>query len=234
MNNPKISVIIPVYNVESYLRECLDSIVNQTFRDLEIICINDGSTDGSLAILEEYASKDRRFQIVTKENGGQAECRNIGISMASGEYIQFVDSDDYLDLNACQTIYSKAVETQSDMVMFLFHFFGKFEKRSLDDVKFIPSELTSNYDKIWFEFNNAQVVWANLFRRDFLDNNNIRFHNGLYFEDVPFVAKASLLAKRISVIPCPLYYYRQRENSTMNNKQKKELHIPSSMLSGNV
>ena len=218
---PAISVIIPVYNVEQYLRECLDSVVNQTFRDLEIICVNDGSTDGSPAILEEYAAKDSRIRIVNKENGGLSDARNAGLSIASGEYIQFVDSDDYLDLNACQTLYSKAIESKSDMVMFLFNCFGIFEKRSSESVSYFPAELTDDLEKIQYEYSNWQTAWSNLFRRDFIEQNGLRFHKGLIFEDLPFITKASLLANKIVIVPLPLYYYRQREGSIMRDKQQK-------------
>ena len=218
---PAISVIIPVYNVEPYLRECLDSVVNQTFRDLEIICVNDGSTDGGPAILEEYAAKDSRIQIVTKENGGLSDARNAGLAIASGDFILFVDSDDYLAVNACQTLYSKAVETNSDMVMFLFKCFGNSERSPSDSVSYYPEVLTDCLEKIQYEFNNWQTAWSNLFRRKIIDENNLRFHKGLIFEDVPFVAKASLLANKIAIVPKKLYFYRQREDSIMQNKQQR-------------
>ncbi len=220
MSNPKISVIIPVYNVEQYLRECLESVVNQSFRDLEIICVNDGSTDGSPAILEEYAAKDNRFRIVAKENGGAADARNAGLSIASGDYILFVDSDDYLDLNACQILYSKAVESNSDMVMFLLQCFGVHDHSTSEETGYFPSELTDNFEKIQYEFNNWQAACSNLFCRRFIERNNIRFHNEVFFEDVPFVAQTSLLANKIAIVPSALYYYRQRDDSKMSRKQQ--------------
>ena len=118
IENPKISVIIPVYNVEKYLRECLDSVVNQTMRDIEIICINDGSTDNSLDILKEYAAKDDRIIVINQTNGWLSAARNSGLKIARGEYIQFVDSDDYLELNACETAYKYALQYNADVVVF--------------------------------------------------------------------------------------------------------------------
>ena len=118
IENPKISVIIPVYNVEKFLRECLDSVVNQTMRDIEIICVNDGSTDGSLDILKEYAKKDDRIIVINQTNGFVGSARNNGLKIAKGEYIQFVDSDDYLELNACETAYKYALQYDSDVVVF--------------------------------------------------------------------------------------------------------------------
>ena len=119
MNNPKISVIIPVYNVEKYLSECLDSVVNQTLRDIEIICINDGSTDNSLSILKEYASKDSRIKIIDKENQGQGYARKVGLDKASGEYILFCDSDDYYsELIAFEELYNYIEKVKVDVVIF--------------------------------------------------------------------------------------------------------------------
>ena len=118
IENPKISVIIPVYNVEKYLRECLDSVVNQTMRDIEIICVNDGSTDNSLDILKEYAAKDDRIIVINQTNGFVGSARNNGLKIAKGEYIQFVDSDDYLELNACETAYKYALQYNADVVVF--------------------------------------------------------------------------------------------------------------------
>ena len=118
IENPKISVIIPVYNVEKFLRECLDSVVNQTMRDIEIICVNDGSTDNSLDILKEYAAKDDRIIVINQTNGWLSAARNNGLKIARGEYIQFVDSDDYLELNACETAYKYALQYDADVVIF--------------------------------------------------------------------------------------------------------------------
>ena len=111
----KISVIIPVYNVEQYLRECLESVINQTLSELEIICINDGSTDSSLDILREYEQKDNRIIVINKDNEGQAAARNIGISMAKGEYIGFLDSDDYIDSNFYEKLYNAAKKYKADI-----------------------------------------------------------------------------------------------------------------------
>jgi glycosyltransferase involved in cell wall biosynthesis len=125
IENPKISVIIPVYNVEKFLRKCLDSVVNQTMRDIEIICINDGSTDGSLDILKEYAEKDDRIIVINQTNGFVGSARNNGLKIARGKYIQFVDSDDYLELNACETAYKYALQYDADVVVFGYKNFPK-------------------------------------------------------------------------------------------------------------
>ena len=126
MNSPKISVIIPVYNVEKYLCECLDSIVNQTLKDIEIICVNDGSTDNSLSILQEYASKDERIKIIDKENQGQGYARKIGLDNATGKYILFCDSDDkYEPNNAFKVLIDEATKLNVDILLFGINFWYK-------------------------------------------------------------------------------------------------------------
>ena len=111
----KVSIIIPVYNVESYLRRCLDSVVNQTLKDIEIILVNDGSTDGSLAICEEYAKNDDRIKIITRKNGGLSAARNTGLDNATSEYIGFIDSDDWVDTNFFENLYNTAIEKNCDV-----------------------------------------------------------------------------------------------------------------------
>ena len=117
MSNIKVSVIVPVFNVESYLNESLDSILNQTLKDIEIICINDGSTDNSLDILETYSKKDKRIKIISKENEGQGVARNVGLDNAQGEYISFVDSDDFIKRDMLEKLYNKAENNDLDLVM---------------------------------------------------------------------------------------------------------------------
>ncbi len=114
----KVSVIVPVYNVEQYLSACLHSCVNQTLYDIEIICVNDGSTDGSLAILQAFAQRDHRVKIIDKPNGGLSSARNAGIDQANGEMIMFLDSDDYLSLNACERVWTETLEAPTDVIIF--------------------------------------------------------------------------------------------------------------------
>ena len=134
---PKVSVIIPVYNVEKYLRECLDSVINQTLKDIEIICINDGSTDGSLAILEEYAAKDNRIKIIDlKENIGVGKARNIAFKEVTAPYVMYLDSDDWYELNACNTAYNQISANNNDMVIFdVYRYLGAKNKKNMQDCK---------------------------------------------------------------------------------------------------
>ena len=117
-NQPKVSIIVPIYNVEEYLVKCLDSLVNQTLKEIEIICINDGSTDNSLEILKAYAQKDDRITVINKKNSGVSDARNTGLEMANGEYVMFVDSDDYLEIQTCQSIYEKIKKDNSNLLIF--------------------------------------------------------------------------------------------------------------------
>ena len=142
IKTPKISIIVPVYNVEIYLRECFDSIVNQTFKDFEVICINDGSTDNSLEILNEYAARDERFVVLSQENQGQGVARNKGVELARGEYIQFIDPDDWIELNMLETLYVFAKDHHSQVVKFNYtdynDYSGKYKQQ--DFVKQIQEE----------------------------------------------------------------------------------------------
>ena len=135
MGDVKVSVIVPVYNVEKYLRECLESLVNQTLKEIEIICINDGSDDSSLEVLNEYASKDSRFKIISQQNQGQGIARNKGIDIANGEYLQFVDPDDWVETNMLEKLYNFANKNNSNVVRFNYSnyndYSGKFKKNTI-------------------------------------------------------------------------------------------------------
>ena len=197
----KVSVIIPVYNTEKFLRKCLDSVCNQTLQDIEIICINDCSTDGSLEILREYAGKDNRIKLIELfENGGAAKARNIGIDIAHGEYIGFVDSDDFVDLDFYEKLYNKAVETGADAV--------KGEIWELNDISNAP-HMEAKYDlnnfiqknKAYFYFTFTTAIY----KRDFIIQNNIRFPEGLcHLEDPYFTIKAAVYYKKLEIVK---YYY---------------------------
>ena len=233
MSEAKISVIVPVYNVEQYLRQCLDSVINQTFKDLEIICVDDCSPDNSAEILKEYAQKDSRVKIITLEkNGGLGNARNVALKQASAEYIMFLDSDDWLELYACELAYNKIKQNNNDFVFFNFYWAtekdGTFEKTfnayrfckllEQKDINHInPSELDSAYY-------SSSECWYKIYNKEFLQKNNIEFLAGYNFEDQTFFAKVFCLAKDISVIDMPLINYRQRNTSiTFDSKNWQDL-----------
>lgn len=209
----KLSVIIPVYNVEKYLRECLDSVINQNYTNLEIICINDGSTDDSLEILKEYEKIDKRIKIHNQKNKGVSSARNKGMELSTGDYITFVDSDDYLDLNLYEKAMEIIVENNADIVNFNLIEQEKngTEKKytNLPFKIFINDSITAMQDERIFP-----AVWLKIFKRKFLIENNIFFAQDIYFgEDDLFRLKAFLISQKIITFPDVYYHYRYRNNS---------------------
>jgi glycosyltransferase involved in cell wall biosynthesis len=204
---PDISIIIPVYNVARYLRQCLDSAANQSHRDIEIVCIDDGSTDSSGAILDEYAAADSRFVVVHQANSGQSAARNRGICIARGEYIAFLDSDDWYDRDLCAKSLQIAVESKADIVLF-FHNSVDCPNRRTRFHKIRADLATDEFEKVQIVRYCNSVIWNQLYRKAFLDENHIRFLEGHVFEDTHFSLKAAILANGIALLKEKLYYYR--------------------------
>lgn len=221
---PKVSVIIPVYNVEEYLRQALDSVVNQTLEDLEIICVDDCSTDNSLDILKEYASKDSRFKIYQqKENQGQGVARNIALDMATGEYIMFLDPDDWLDIHACEIAYNKIKKNNNDIVFFnIERYYQNSGRISIDKYRLKPFENFINTKQIKLKeidipYIQTCEIWYKIYKKSFIDNNSIKFSEGRFGEDGQFSLMTLAFADTISIIDLPLYHYRIHSNSTIAN-----------------
>ena len=221
----KLSVIIPVYNVERYLKECLDSVCNQTLEDIEIICINDGSTDNSLDILNEYAAKDNRIKIISKENGGQATARNLGIKEAQGEYIAFVDSDDFIEPEMFEKLYSKAKADNLDLVMCKIATYDNQTGEIKDNVWYYMLGVFRDFEKDIFSHKDthdftceiAVTPYNKIYKTSILKDNDILFPEGLIFEDEKFFYDVYLRAKRVSIVDEFLYYYRiNRKGSTVD------------------
>lgn len=219
--NPKVSVIVPVYNVEDYLERCLDSIINQTYRNLEIILVNDGSTDNCGAICEEYAKKDNRIIVIHKENGGQSTARNTGMDICTGEYIAFVDSDDYIHpetYNSCVYVMQK-----EDVDFVEFEFKKVYENDPFDDVTDYSYEIHNVKEVIegrirWKK--HYCLAWNKLFKKIFIIN--LRFPKGLLHEDSMLFNIYVFQINKVGYIPLKFYYYFQREGSTMNSIFKIE------------
>ena len=165
----KCSIIIPVYNVEKYLPKCLDSIVNQTYKNIEIICINDGSTDNSLKILEEYAQKDERIKIINQENQGVSVARNVGIDNATGDYILFVDSDDWIDRDTCKILKIELENEYYDLIIFNH---SVVTKKSTRPTKYIGG--------------NKFAFWAACYKTSIIKNNNIKFPKNIKISEDHF------------------------------------------------
>ena len=224
--NPKITFVLPVYNVEKYLPECLDSVINQTMDDIEIICIDDGSTDNSLEILKKYQKKDNRIKIFSFTNKGLGPARNRGIDRAHGEYVAFVDTDDWLELDFCEKIYENAKNNNSDIV--LFNAIEEYETHQKERIYFNKETIENPKDFIFdfkwnsrFVLNNYFTAWSKLHRTKFLKENNIRFPSTL-FEDIEFQVESFLKAKRISYNPTIFYHYRKENPESIMNSLKDD------------
>ncbi len=234
---PKISVIIPIYNVEGYLPECLNSVVSQTLEDIEIICVNDGSTDNSLNILKEYASSDSRFVLLNQDNSGQGIARNKALEIVKGEYTAFVDPDDWLEVDAFENLYNFAEDNNADVVQFDYKTFDN-ELKTFKEINFAEI-LKKKYKKIfrdlkffnWKDFKDACLqdldlhAWSRVYKTDFIKRNKLKFAPLRRAEDHLFVLGAILSADKIFYYPAFFYNYRIRNNSTVHSKSKDNFQI---------
>lgn len=214
MDNIKISVVIPVYNVEKYLSECIDSLINQTLKEVEIICVDDGSTDNSPQILDEYAKKDTRIKVFHQENKGVSVARNDGIKKVQGEYLTFVDSDDWLELNALEVLYNTAKKRKSDVLLFSFYSYypNKLEKnnRLVPLKNIIKDSNTTFLESYKYILDTPMGTWAKLYKTNLIQDNEIKFPPNIQCsEDRPFYIQSCINAKNISVLDEPFYYYRR-------------------------
>lgn len=209
--NPKISIIVPVYNVEKYLEKCLKSLINQTLKEIEIILINDGSTDNSKYIIEKYLKKDKRIILFDKENGGQASARNFGIKKANGEFILFIDSDDFVSTDICKKLYDKALKENSDIVTCKCKLVDENENEiESNSITFNICDANKN-----FMLNQSGPCFK-LIKSKILKSNNLYFPELRAYEDIGVVPAWALFTKNISCIDEQLYYYLVRQGSTMN------------------
>jgi len=232
MNDPAISVVVPVYNVEAYLRPCLDSIEQQTFRDFEVILINDGSTDGCLSILREYTSRNSNFLLIDQQNKGLGEVRNVGMRYAQGKYIAFVDSDDILREDYLERMYNEIVKQDADIVCceYKFQMENGFRFRIYPGVHAVSSEKRA-IARLMRDVTLHHFSWNKLYKRSLFLEHDIRFPS-MCFEDIATTSRIFYYAKKIAFIPQPLYYYVQRGSSIMHNITYKRLqeHINSAAI----
>jgi len=232
---PAISIIIPIYNVEKYLRRCLDSVLAQTFTDWQAICVNDGSPDASADILREYVARDSRFVIVNKENGGLSDARNAGLPFATGQYIMYLDSDDFIHPQTMEIAYYMAMRDNSDIVSFTYdriyrpqlmvrHVLGM----DTDNVvpgrmhkKYNPAKIRTRVTNDVFEYATERAhnafnprrrwlikhcqVWKNMYRRELIADTP--FIKGILFEDFPWWSAIMLKNPRVTITALPLYFY---------------------------
>ena len=219
MNRVDVSIIIPVYNVQEYLSVCLDSIIKQTIRNKEIIIVNDGSTDKSLEILKEYKEKYPELIIINQENRGISETRNAGLKVASGEYIAFVDSDDFIELNMFEKMYVSAKRENADIVICNYILYTETSDNPKFNDQTIEGINKEGYiDKVdalkKFLLNDIKgYVWNKLHKRELFTANNILFPDFIVCEDTPVGFLLLANSNKIYLLNEPLYYYRQRESS---------------------
>lgn len=210
---PIVSVVIPVYQVKLYLAHCLDSVINQNYNELEIIVIDDGSTDGSELICDQYAAKDSRIKVIHQKNSGLSVARNMGIKESRGEYITFVDSDDIVSLEMVEEMVSLATKEDADVVKI-----GVIRKYSIEECASVLKGYTvqTGLSSLHLLFSsNSQIVCGcgKLFRRDIIANT--RFPVGRYFEDEYFVPRIYARAKKVVLSDSELYFYMQRDNDSI-------------------
>lgn len=223
---PKISIIVPVYNVEKYLSTCLDSLINQTLKDIEIICVNDGSTDGSLEILNEYAKKDTRIKIITQKNQGLSMARNNGLKEAKGEYISFIDSDDWIDTKMYEKMYQQATEDNTEIVVCNLKLVRGSDEELNDYWPIKKNGLINREEAQSYLFKYPSYAVNKIYKKNFLIKNNLQFIKGILYEDVPFWVLAILNVSRISYCIDYLYHYRlSREDAITKKKSEKQFDV---------
>lgn len=214
----EVSVIVPVYQVEKYLRQCLDSILNQTFMDMEVILVDDGSKDNSGKICDEYALKDHRVKVIHQKNMGLSDARNSGMNLMSGKYFMFVDSDDYVSEQMIEKLYTSAVETDADVVCCNFEYFWENNEKVSFSTKQKREELNSS--EIFSHRKNEKnygiwtVAWNKLYKSSSM--NSFRFRSGKIHEDEFWANDIYQKDLKVVTIEDSLYYYRQRYNSIVS------------------
>ena len=215
---PKVSVIVPIYNVEKYLEKCINSLLSQTLEDIQIILVNDGSKDNSGNIAKEYEQNNKdRVIYVEKENGGLSDARNYGLKYATGDFIAFLDSDDYIEKNAYEEMYNKAIEENADYVEcdFIWEFPNKIR---------VDKQYPYKNKKEMLSFVRV-VAWNKLIKRQLITDNNLEFPKGLRYEDVEFTYKLIPFVNRFAYVDKPFIHYVQREDSIANVQNERTAEI---------
>ena len=240
----KVSIIVPFHNVEKYISKCLSSLMYQSLEDIEIICVNDASTDKSKEIVQKYIENDNRIIILNTEIlSGQSYARNIGLEVASGEYIGYVDSDDWCSLDMFEKLDNSAKENNSDITFCTATLYDDIEQ-TFHNNDYYGLKSFEHYGQSVFNageakndiLSNPAVLWNKIYRHDFLLENNIKFQEGYIYEDLPYAMETFIKAKRMNIVWENLYFYRQnRRFSTMKNSDKKVYdRIPMVELTWNI
>ncbi len=240
MKEVKVSVIVPVYNAEKYIEQCLESICNQTLREIEILLVDDSSTDSSLSILQEYAKNDSRIVVIENIHTGEgaASARNAGLKKATGNYLSIVDADDFFELDMLEKAYEKATATDADVVLYDGKFYDENTKQIVDttmilDRSKLPEQAVFSYKEIpdSIFLCGAPAAWSKLFKRQLIAQEQLQFQPIYYTDDVLFVLSALATAKKITVLKENLIYYRTNQTEAQAaNKAKSPLSIAEACL----
>lgn len=223
--NQKISIIVPVYNVQKELNRCVKSLINQSYRNIEIILVDDGSTDESSKICDDWVKQDDRIAVIHKQNGGLSDARNVGLKKAMGDYVLYIDSDDYIELDACENFIKAALEEEVDIIV------GNAIIEKPNESTILGHYATpcgTIYDPSTFIKKAIKAgewyapAWLNMYRREYLLVNNLFFKQNRYFEDTQILPKVFLSAKKITCIDKVFYHYVIRENSIMTSSRNEK------------
>lgn len=224
----KVSVIVPVYNEEKFISQCIDTIINQTLKDLEIIFVDNGSKDRTIDIINDYKKVDERIKLFFCQKRGGGAARNVGLRVAKGEYLSFLDADDFFEKDMLEKVYNKSVIKKSDVTVFKIHFYNQLTGAITDEKtglvgEFLPQKEVFSYkdmpDRIFNAFHNW--AWNKLFRREFIIENDIEFQELNRTNDLLFTNKALILAKRITTVDRHLIYYRVRTSGNCQSSNDK-------------
>lgn len=222
MMRPKVTIIIPVYNTELLLDRCLESVVGQSLSDIEIICVDDGSTDGSGALLDSWAERDGRIRVIHQSNGRQGKARNAALNIAEGEYVGMIDSDDYIPEDYFERLYNAAIKADADLAMC-----GIVKQKRLTERTVVA------FDKVEVVSGGEQKLKAcycppefhpvnKLYRRSMIERLGLRFREGVQYEDVMFVTRAIVESDRVVTVPNLSYYYVLNPTSTVKSRQTSD------------
>lgn len=228
----RVSVIVPVYQVEAYLARCLDSLLAQTFADFELILVDDGTRDGCPRIMDAYAARDDRIRILHKENGGLSSARNAGLDVARGEYVAFVDSDDYVAPTLLEDTVRAAERSGADLVLFNYRLVvdgqeqGPYLPMADEVLDLTQMGLARYFYRYWMPYRHGQEAWCRLYRRDIIEENGLRFapNKEIFAEDTLFSAMYLMHVRKLAALSAPYVYYVQRGDSLMAVRKPRLAH----------
>lgn len=227
----KLSIIVPVYNAEKFLDKCVNSLLNQTLSNIEIILVNDGSLDRSLDICNSFLKKDSRVKVFNQSNSGQSKARNVGIDNSSGEFITFVDSDDWVDEDYFEKLVDACERYDADVscasILRVRKYSQKYRIKYTKEQVFIEPQEKIDIAHV----PDMCYVWNKVYRRDFIDKIGLRFIEGMFYEDVDFVTRAVYFSNKIVTVPDTYYHYWTNENSTVKTMRKSDKKCKDSLTS---